>query len=183
MIETRNLPKCVPSLPLSTVRTASSIRNSDGRASPYGDPSEWDILWLGHCGAGMPRELLARRMSSKHHTTVSSSSLVLTHLNDQTVPIGEYIKAHPFQGGPDALATVYPPHTRVYHRSNGGQLCTVGYAVSQCDARRLLHQFGVKGWNGIFDAEMERWCAGEDPDMGPNYPKAEPGGRRGRGCT
>ena len=85
--------------------------------------------------------------------------------------MGRHLKAHPFQGGPDALATAYPPHTRTYHRSTGGELCTVGYAVSQRGARRLLHQFAIKGWNGIFDAEMGRWCAGEDPDMGKNFPK------------
>lgn len=38
--------------------------------------------------------------------------------------------------------------------------------MSQRGARRLLHQFGVKGWNGIFDSELGRWCAGYDTDMG-----------------
>jgi GR25 family glycosyltransferase involved in LPS biosynthesis len=182
IIGTKNLPKSLPSLPLATVRIATDhnqqSRNNEGRVSPYGDPSKWDILWLGHCGAGMPRETLAHTMSLKHYTAVTSSNLILTHPNDQTVPVGKYIKAHPFQGGPDALATVYPPHTRIYHRSTGGQLCTVGYVVSQRGARRLLHQFGVKGWNGIFDSEMGRWCAGEDPIMGPNYPKAESAGKK-----
>jgi hypothetical protein len=151
--------------------------------SPYGDPSHWDILWIGHCGAGFPRNPQVHRNPNKHHTSVTSSNLILTHPNDRTVPVGRHIKAHPFQGGPDALATVYPPHTRIYHRSTGGELCTVGYAVSQRGARRLLHQFGIKGWNGIFDSEMGRWCAGEDPEMGKNYPRPIEGHKKERVCV
>jgi hypothetical protein len=79
------------------------------------------------------------------------------------VPAKKWLKAHPFQGYLDPLADAFPPHTRAYHRASGGELCTVGYAVSQRGARRLLHQFGIKAWNGIFDSELGRWCAGEDP--------------------
>ncbi|KAH5192047.1 hypothetical protein HBH76_075080 [Parastagonospora nodorum] len=178
IIDTKNLPKRLPSIPLSSVYKESKLSqqySSSGSTSPYGDPSTWDILWIGHCGAGFPRNPHVQSNSAKHHTPISSSNLILTQPNDPTVPMGRHLKAHPFQGGPDALATAYPPHTRIYHRSTGGELCTVGYAVSQRGARRLLHQFAVKGWNGIFDAEMGRWCAGEDPDMGKNFPKPVPG--------
>jgi hypothetical protein len=78
------------------------------------------------------------------------------------VPKPKYLKAHPFQGDVDPLGSAYPPHTRIYHRATGGELCTVGYAVSQRGARRLLHQFGLKKWNDIFDSELGRWCASED---------------------
>ncbi|KAF2264500.1 hypothetical protein CC78DRAFT_516679 [Lojkania enalia] len=138
----------LPSMPL---------KETNGPTSPYGDPAEWDILWIGHCGAGFPR------YSNQHKKTdVTTSNVILTLPNDSTVPIPKYLKAHPFQGGTDPLAAAYPPHTRIYHRASGGELCTVGYAVSQRGARRLLHQFGIKGWNGIFDSELGRWCAGED---------------------
>jgi GR25 family glycosyltransferase involved in LPS biosynthesis len=178
IIDTKNLPKSLPSLPLPSVYgnpIYHQYNRNAGYRSPYGDPSKWDILWLGHCGAGFPRAPQSPSTSIKHHTSVTSSNLILTHPDDPTVPVGRHLKAHPFQGGPDALANVYPPHTRIYHRSTGGELCTVGYAVSQRGARRLLHQFGIKGWNGIFDSEMGRWCAGEDPDMGKNYPRPAPG--------
>ncbi|KAH7414363.1 hypothetical protein DE146DRAFT_640017 [Phaeosphaeria sp. MPI-PUGE-AT-0046c] len=181
IIDTKNLPKALPSLPLSSVYRKSHYNRqhgSRGHVSPYGDPSQWDILWIGHCGAGFPRNPHTPSASLKHHTSVTSSNLILTQPKDSTVPVGRHLKAHPFQGGPDALANVYPPHTRIYHRSTGGELCTVGYAVSQRGARRLLHQFGIKGWNGIFDSEMGRWCAGEDPDMGKNYPKPAPGEKK-----
>ncbi|KAH7130686.1 hypothetical protein B0J11DRAFT_523830 [Dendryphion nanum] len=152
----------LPTLPLSSVvqqslRYQSESNSESGAKSPYGDPAEWDILWIGHCGVGFPR------YSSDHKKTeVTTSNVILTLPNDDTVPMGKYLKAHPFQGTTDPLSTAYPPHTRVYHRSSGGELCTVGYAVSQRGARRLLHQFGIKAWNGIFDSEMGRWCASED---------------------
>lgn len=176
IIDTENLPKTLASLPLANVysRTLHGPKGAQTEHdSPYGDPSTWDILWLGHCGAGMPRIPKSRTVGFKYHTPITPTNIIFTQF-DETVPIGKYLQAHPFQGGPDALGTAFPPHTRLYHRSTGGELCTVGYAVSQRGARRLLHQFGIKGWNGIFDSEMGRWCAGEDPDMGSNYPRPPP---------
>ncbi|KAF2276237.1 uncharacterized protein EI97DRAFT_419158 [Westerdykella ornata] len=151
----------LPSLPLREVykkgRGMMAARKKTGGAtsSPYGDPAEWDILWIGHCGAGFPRH----PPHPKPQTT--TSSILLTLPNDPTVPSPKHLKAHPFQGALDPLASAYPPHTRVYHRATGGALCTVAYAVSQRGARRLLHQFGLKHWNNIFDSEMGRWCAAE----------------------
>lgn len=158
----------LPSTPLSSIyrRSHHPKYHTD---SPYGDSSEWDVLWIGHCGAGFPR------YSPLHKKTeVTAANVVLTNSNDDTVPAQRHLKAHPFQGSLDPLADAYPPHTRIFHRSTGGELCTVAYAVSQRGARRLLHQFGVKGWNGIFDAELGRWCAGEDPDMGASYAPPSP---------
>lgn len=177
----KNIPTTLFSLPLQTALSSTKPSQHHALTSPYGDPSQWDILWLGHCGAGMPRP--SHSISSQDPSSYDrTSNLILTHSNDPTVPSPRYLKAHPFQGEPDALATAFPPHTRIYHRSTGGQLCTVGYAVSQRGARRLLHQFGVKGWNGIFDAELGRWCAGYDPDMGEQYPKSDGRGVGGGGA-
>jgi hypothetical protein len=48
IIDTKNLPKSIPSLPLATVRIGTDrnqqSRNNEDRVSPYGDPSKWDIL-------------------------------------------------------------------------------------------------------------------------------------------
>ncbi|TVY84973.1 hypothetical protein LSUE1_G000848, partial [Lachnellula suecica] len=134
------------SLPLSLLPATHSPH-------PYGDPASWDVLWLGHCGVAFPRPPETDKLSSK--------SIVLTHANDSTVPLPEYLRAHPF-GPLDALAQSHPAHTRVYHRASGGALCTVAYAVSQRGARRLLHEFGVKKWSRIFDVEMGEWCAGSE---------------------
>ncbi|KAH7397083.1 hypothetical protein BKA66DRAFT_453599 [Pyrenochaeta sp. MPI-SDFR-AT-0127] len=175
IIDSHNLLRTLSSLPLiKALNSNSQLLNERGKkggqtTSPYGDPSSWDILWLGHCGSGMPRTPPSSTHQHRTHSpSINSANIILTQANDDSVPIGKHLKAHPFQAGPDVLATAYPPHTRIYHHSNGGQLCTIGYAVSQRGARRLLHQFGIKGWNGIFDAELGRWCAGSDPDIGNN---------------
>lgn len=124
----------------------------------------------------MPRPAPNPQLYHHYH-----SSTILTHPNDATVPSPQHLKAHPFQGDPDALGTAFPPQTRIYHRATGGTLCTVGYAVSQRGARRLLHQFGVAGWNGIFDSELGRWCAGNDPDMGRQKARHSPSSSGGGG--
>ncbi|KAH6711003.1 hypothetical protein BKA61DRAFT_694882 [Leptodontidium sp. MPI-SDFR-AT-0119] len=133
--------------------SASSGRPDISR--PYGDPADWDVLWLGHCGAGFPR---SPPTSEVEHTV---QNVILTNPSDHTVPLPKYLRAHPF-GPLDALATSHSPKTRVYHRASGGALCTVAYAVSQRGARRLLHEFGVKRWSRICDVEMGDWCAGSD---------------------
>ncbi|CBX92448.1 hypothetical protein LEMA_P051540.1 [Plenodomus lingam JN3] len=157
ILDTSNLAKTLSFLPLSSTHTHSSPYTSH----PYANPLTFDILWLGHCGAGMPRPPLTSNPNNSY-----PNPLLLTHHPDPTVPAPQHLKAHPFQDTPDPLATLFAPHTRVYHPSTGGSLCTVAYAVSQRGARRLLHQFGVKAWNGIFDAELGRWCAGLDPQFG-----------------
>jgi len=152
----------LPSLPLASVyhKPQRVQHHARGPPSPYGDPAEWDVLWIGHCGAGFPRYPPLQRK-----TDVTSANIILTNPEDDTVPAPKHLKAHPFQGSLDPLADAYPPHTRLYHRSTGGELCTVAYAVSQRGARRLLHRFGIKGWNDIFDAELGRWCADQDREI------------------
>jgi hypothetical protein len=130
------------------------VQHRDPRISPYGDPENWDLLWLGHCGAGFPRPPADAEAIGRHN-------ILLADPNDPTVPMPSYLRAHPF-GPLDALGETHPPHTRVYHRASGGALCTVAYAVSQRGARRLLHEFGIKKWSRIWDVEMGDWCAGDD---------------------
>ncbi|RDL42344.1 Uncharacterized protein BP5553_02323 [Venustampulla echinocandica] len=146
------IPSTLHSLPLSKVLGPSL------KLHPYGDPANWDVLWLGHCGAGFPRP-------PRSGSGASDKNILLTNPNDPTVPLPKYLRAHPF-GPLDALGTSHPPHTRVYHRGSGGALCTVAYAVSQRGARRLLHEFGVSKWGRIWDVELGDWCAGSDSPAG-----------------
>jgi hypothetical protein len=142
------------------------VQHRDPKISPYGDPNNWDLLWLGHCGAGFPRPPPNSEVIGRHN-------VILADPNDPTVPMPSYLRAHPF-GPLDALGETHPPHTRVYHRASGGALCTVAYAVSQRGARRLLHEFGVKKWSRIWDVEMGDWCAGNDFTEAPKPPPSSP---------
>jgi hypothetical protein len=135
------------SLPLSNIPLPTST-------APYGDPSKWDVLWLGHCGVGFPRP-------SGYPAAYDERNIILTLADDETVPQPRYLRAHPF-GPLDALAESHPPHTRVFHRASGGALCTVAYAVSQRGARRLLQEYSVTKWSKIWDGELGDWCAGTD---------------------
>lgn len=134
------------SLPLSNITPSPETQY------PYGDPANWDVLWLGHCGVGFPRG------PESDFVSANQNNVVLTE-HDDSVPAQKHLRAHPF-GPLDALSTSHPPHTRVYHSATGGALCTVAYAVSQRGARRLLHEFSVKGWTRIWDNELGMWCAG-----------------------
>ncbi|CAG8981530.1 hypothetical protein HYALB_00003103 [Hymenoscyphus albidus] len=88
-------------------------------------------------GCSLARTLRSRIPAYKNNLYVDENNLLLTNPNDETVPLPKYLKAHPF-GPLDALASSFPPHTRVYHRASGGAICTAAYAVSQRGARRLL---------------------------------------------
>ncbi|KAL2068973.1 hypothetical protein VTL71DRAFT_15311 [Oculimacula yallundae] len=140
---------------LHSMLLSSASSGQPDISKPYGDPANWDILWLGHCGAGFPRTAPIAEPQP------SIQDIILTNPHDQTVPLPKYLRAHPF-GPLDALAASHAPHTRVYHRGSGGALCTVAYAVSQRGARRLLHEFGVKRWSRIWDVELGDWCSGSD---------------------
>ena len=140
---------------LHSLLLSSAASGQPDISLPYGDPANWDVLWLGHCGAGFPRTWPTDEVDQ------TVQNVILTNPNDHTVPLPKYLRAHPF-GPLDALAASHSPHTRVYHRASGGALCTVAYAVSQRGARRLLHEFGVKRWSRIWDVEMGDWCAGHD---------------------
>jgi len=142
------------------------VKHRDPKISPYGDPRNWDVLWLGHCGAGFPRPAPDADLVGRHN-------VLLADPNDPTVPMPSYLRAHPF-GPLDVLGETHPPHTRVYHRGSGGALCTVAYAVSQRGARRLLHEFGVKKWSRIWDVELGDWCAGNDFTEPQKPPQSSP---------
>ncbi|TGJ83670.1 hypothetical protein E0Z10_g5105 [Xylaria hypoxylon] len=124
--------------------------------SPYGD--DWDVLWLGHCGADLP----ATRQdspSSEYPFSSSSSSLKISIYGDSTVPAPKHLKPHPFALR-DKLADIYPAHTRVVHAANGN-VCSLAYAVSQRGARKLLRQFGKDGFVYQWDLMLRDYCMGE----------------------
>ncbi|KAF2963589.1 hypothetical protein GQX73_g9986 [Xylaria multiplex] len=140
--------------------------------SPYGD--DWDVLWLGHCGADLP-PARQESPSSSNPLSSSSSSLKISILDDPTVPAPKHLKPHPFALR-DKLAGVYPAHTRVVHAVHGN-VCSLAYAVSHRGARKLLHRFGKEGFVYQWDLVLRDYCMGELEDED----RQEGSGEHGRG--
>ncbi|KAI0536869.1 hypothetical protein GGR58DRAFT_514263 [Xylaria digitata] len=138
--------------------------------SPYGD--DWDVLWLGHCGADLPP---ARQESPPSRTpfSSSSSSLKISILGDPTVPAPNHLKPHPFAMR-DKLADIYPAHTRVVHAAHGN-VCSLAYAVSQRGARKLLRRFGKEGFVYQWDLVLRDYCMGELGDENGSEDSGEHG--------
>ncbi|KAI1098638.1 glycosyltransferase family 25 protein [Jackrogersella minutella] len=107
----------------------------------YGD--DWDVLWLGHCGADFPNDL------------ARVSPLKVAISGDETVPAPKHLKPHPF-ALQDKLGEVYPPHTRVVHASSGN-VCSLAYAVSNQGAQKLLLEFN-NSYDAQWDLMLQRWC-------------------------
>ncbi|PSN61056.1 hypothetical protein BS50DRAFT_163887 [Corynespora cassiicola Philippines] len=128
---------------LSSIPLRSIHPRSASLDHPYGHG--WDIIWLGHCGARLPPP-----------SPTSPNRLML--LNDVTVPEPQHLRPMG-HAPPDPLSTLYPPHTRVIHRANT-TLCTLGYAVTQSGARRLLFEFGIRDFSKGYDFALSDYCNG-----------------------
>ncbi|KAL8388315.1 hypothetical protein RB595_009318 [Gaeumannomyces hyphopodioides] len=129
--------------------------------SPYGNG--WDVLWLGHCGTELPGRNQEGGASDAHRDTDApppqTQPGVITIQDDETVPAPRHLRPHPFADRLDRLATAHPPRTRVVHASRG-TTCTLGYAVSQSGARKLLWRFGVDTFTTGFDLMLRDLCDG-----------------------
>jgi hypothetical protein len=126
------------SIPLPSISTHSTHND------PYGH--DWDVLWLGHCGAKLPPP-----------SPESPNRVVIE--KDGTVPEPRYLKPMA-RADLDKIATVYPPHTRVIHQANE-TLCTIAYAVTQQGARRVLFEHGIREFSKGFDFALNDWCNGK----------------------
>src|SRR5512140_2446195 len=109
---------------------------SDDEAAryPYGDPSLWDLLYMGHCGDyfhGMDRGFEARPVKHKDRARVQ-------HLSFNATSLADFDALHPWTA---SLLTNLggPVHTRLVHRSIF-PLCTFAYAVTRHSARRLVEE-------------------------------------------
>lgn len=111
--------------------------------SPYGD--DWDLLWLGHCGADIlqssPRRFLVE--------------------NDPTVPPphGRFNVA----SSPNMEAEGHDNHTRIVFRAQRG-LCLYAYALSYRGARKLLRNQASMTKFAPIDIGISDWCE-QDPDV------------------
>ncbi len=112
--------------------------------SPYGD--NWDVLWVGHCGMHFPFH---------HSKTVPKARII--RLNDETVAPKKNLWTFNI---PFTLKETYPEHTRAYHHVQEG-VCTLGYALSQRGARKLLHEVALKDVGHAYDILLRFYCEGE----------------------
>ncbi|KAK3302648.1 glycosyltransferase family 25 protein [Chaetomium strumarium] len=112
--------------------------------SPYGD--EWDVLWIGHCGMHFPFE------NSPH---VPKARVIRE--GDETVAPKKNLWTYNI---PFTLKETYPAHTRAYHHVQEG-VCSLGYAVTQRGAQKLLYEVGLKDVSEAFDLLLRYYCEGE----------------------
>lgn len=112
--------------------------------SPYGD--DWDVLWVGHCGMHFP---------FRDSKTVPQARII--RLDDETVAPKKNLWTINI---PFTLKETYPEHTRAYHHAQEG-VCTLGYALSQRGARRLLHEVALKDVGAPYDILLRFYCEGD----------------------
>lgn len=120
---------------------------SDPTDSPYGDLSQWDLLWLGHCGCRFPR-------ASDLNVPLGRAVIA----NDETVPEHQHLD---MEYGNDELLRQYAPHTRVVSRARVNT-CSLAYGISQPGARRFLYELGVHKMSDTNDMMFRYVCDGVD---------------------
>jgi hypothetical protein len=121
------------------------------QTSPYGD--FWDVFWIGHCGTNFPP---SPADNPKPKVKVPLGRAIMK--DDPTVPEPQHIN---MQLGSDEIKEKYPAHTRAVSRS-WITTCSLGYAVSQSGARRLLWDRAIKQLTGPFDLQLQKWCQDVD---------------------
>lgn len=106
------------------------------KTSPYGD--NWDVLWLGHCGAAL-----------------NNNKPVVLRMGDPSVAEDQWFASwnleHPLNN--------YPNHTRAVSAVHQNT-CSLAYAVSQAGARKLLYSLGLERLDFAFDIMLREWCEG-----------------------
>jgi hypothetical protein len=118
-------------------------------SSPYGDLDRWGMLWLGHCGCRFP-------WAADKNVPLGRAVIP----NDISVPSKRRINmGSDIWYGDSQLLEQYPDHTRVVSRSRVNT-CSLGYAVSQAGAQRLLYELGIHKVDGPFDMMLRSVCDG-----------------------
>ena len=108
------------------------------KVSPYGD--DWDVLWIGHCGANMAR---ANDKIPKARYVIPNDETVLSWRRR----VGLDKKVH----------EQYPGRDRVIHHAMG-PICTFAYAVSLQGARKILYHIGLQDLGLSFDNLLAKFC-------------------------
>jgi GR25 family glycosyltransferase involved in LPS biosynthesis len=135
------MPADAASLPGADLSFEDLPKTVPPRDSPYGD--NWDFIWVGQCGMRFPTP---KQMIPKCRVV----------MNDITVPEKHHLNTIT---RPDPLKNQYPDHTRVVHHVSEG-ICSLGYAITQAGARRLLHDIGLFDVTTPYDILLRQFCEG-----------------------
>ncbi|KAK1462097.1 hypothetical protein CMEL01_14064 [Colletotrichum melonis] len=133
-----NSPEVVPDIPFDYLPATVAPKTS-----PYGD--DWDLLWIGHCGMHFP---------FRDNKSIPKARIIRS--NDVTVAPKKNLWTFNI---PFTLKETYPEHTRAYHHAQEG-VCTLGYAISQRGARKLLHEVALKDVSDAYDILLRFFCEG-----------------------
>ncbi|CAD0109448.1 unnamed protein product [Aureobasidium uvarum] len=121
----------------ATPNSRQNIVTPEQAGGYWGKPTDWDILYLGHCGDMFTSPEWA-----------NETDVPRLAVSDPTLPSPEYmhILTRRF------LAEIgVPIKTRVIHRSIS-PLCTFGFALSRAGATRLLHDVAASEPEGGCEA-------------------------------
>jgi len=111
--------------------------DDDAARYPYGNPTLWDLLYLGHCGDyfhGTDRGFEDGHVSPQDLAKVQ-------HLGFDDASLPNFDNLHPWTASMLRNMGV-PVHTRLVHRSVF-PLCTFAYAVTRRGATRLLNELAT----------------------------------------
>lgn len=133
----------VPASDLSFDNLPSTI---PPKHSPYGD--NWDFISVGHCGMRFPSSSLPSAEKIPEGRVIRNS--------DPTVPERHYLKT---VSPVDDLKNEYANHTRAVHHVQEG-ICSLGYAITQAGARKLLHAIGLLDVTAPYDILLRQFCEG-----------------------
>lgn len=127
--------KQVP-LAQQAVRTLSDTTNLDSREYPWGAPSDWELLYLGHCGDYFDNiaDDMKNHIGVGHVHPDQLTSIPHVIYPDPTMPMRTNL--HPYTASL-LSAFALPEQQRVIHKSRW-PLCTFGYAVTRYSAERLM---------------------------------------------
>ncbi len=110
----------------------------DVRHYPYGDPTAWDLLYLGHCGDYWHG--VSEGFEKGHVKPENLAALPHISFNDSSLP--DPSNLHPWTASLLENLGV-PPRTRLVHASVF-PLCTFAYAVTRDAAQRMLKQLSLE---------------------------------------
>lgn len=99
---------------------------------PWGDPSTWDLYYLGHCGDYFND--LSDGVGVGHHHPSDLNNIPHQVFLDPTIP--DRTDLHPWTASLLTALSV-PFYSRVLHRSKW-PLCSFGYAVTRAGAQKIL---------------------------------------------